>query len=380
MDRVRVLYDSTCFVQAYGGVSRYYCEMIRNLPKDVEAIIPLKETVNKYLQEEPFNIPEMKVSVHDFVRKYFNGWYMPGVSYLYIIASFILPGFLSSGEKLNRKLLQKHIEDLDFDIYHVTGPNYYNKAWRRVKGKKPIVVTVHDLIFDKIVKDKRVIKGRRELLNAADAIIAVSEYTKSEIISFYGIDEAKIKVTYHGASMMPMAQKEDKGYLLYVGERGGYKNWAWFVRSVAPMIKEEELKLICTGKEFTKKEKKLLFELGIEDRVSARFVPNNEMRDVFAYASAFIYPSKCEGFGLPILEAWANGCPIVLSKASCFTEIARDAALYFNLDDEDGFRRSIRLAIGEKRDTLMQKGYEELSRFSWAKCAQNTFNVYKSVV
>lgn len=213
-------------------------------------------------------------------------------------------------------------------------------------------------------------------------IIAVSEYTKNEIISFYGIDEAKIKVIYHGASMMPMAQKEDKGYLLYVGERGGYKNWERFVRSVAPMINEEELKLICTGKEFTKKEKKLLFELGIENRVSARFVLDNEMRDVFAHASAFIYPSKCEGFGLPILEAWANGCPVVLAKASCFTEIARDAALYFNLDDEDGLRRSIRLAIGEKRATIIQKGYEELSRFSlaWAKCAQNTMNIYKYVV
>ena len=377
---MRVLYDSTCFAQAYGGVSRYYCEMIRHLPKEVDAILPLRETVNKYLQEEPFNIPEMKVSVHDFVCKYFHGWYMPGVSYLYKIASFILPGFLSSGEKLNRKLLQRHTEDLDFDVYHVTGPNYYNKAWRKVKGKKPIVVTVHDLIFDKIVKDKRVIRGRRELLNAADAIIAVSEYTKKEIMSFYGIPDSKITVIYHGASMSLSAPKEDKGYLLYVGERGGYKNWEWFVRSVVSMLKDEGFKLICTGKEFTKKEKKLLFTLGIENRVSARFVPDNEMREVFAHASAFIYPSKCEGFGLPILEAWANGCPVVLANASCFSEIARDAALYFNLDDADGLRRSIKLALGEKRASLVQKGEAALSRFSWAKTAQNTMNVYKYVV
>ena len=377
---MRVLYDSTCFAQAYGGVSRYYCEMIRNLPKDVESIIPLKETVNKYLQEAPFNISEMKVSVHDFVRKYFNGWYMPGVSYLYKIASFILPGFLSSGEKLNRNILQKHIEELDFDVYHVTGPNYYNKAWRKVKGKKPIVVTVHDLIFDKIVKDRRTIMGRREILFAADSIIAVSECTKNDIVSFYGVDSKKITVVYHGSTWKPVASQLSGDYLLYVGQRWPYKNWDWMIRGVANYLKENNIKLLCVGNEFTNKERLLLEKLKIKENVIAQNVTDGELQKLYASAIAFVYPSRYEGFGLPILESWTCGCPVILSDASCFPEIAKDAAVYFSLDDTIGLLRAISEVQSPNRAILKEKGYAASLLYSWSKCAEETRKVYEKIV
>ena len=378
--RMKVLYDSSCFFQSYGGVSRYYCEMIKRLPNDIDVILPMKETVNKYLQEQPFNIPEMRASVHDFVRKYFHGWYMPGVSYLYKFVSRCFPRVFPAGENLNSQILKEHIVDLDFDIYHVTGPNYYNKSWRKVRGKKPIVVTVHDIIFDKIIKDQRVIKGRRELLNVADAVIAVSEYTKNELMTFYDVAASKIKVIHHGTSLQASMPKEDKGYILYVGQRGGYKNWDWFIKAISPLIKNDGFSLICTGSDFTQKEKRILSQLGIMDRVSARFVPDDEMKELFSHTSTFVYPSECEGFGLPILDAWACGCPVVLPRWSCFPEVARNGAAYYNLNDAEGMRQSIRLASKEGRMSLIENGYSELLRFSWDKCAADTFSVYKSVV
>ena len=192
---MRVLYDSGCFAQEYGGVSRYYCEMIKRLPNDIEAIIPLKSTINRYLQQAPFEMPKMRYSVHDFVRGCLGGRYIPGVSHLYGVLSNILPQKFPSGEKANSLELKSAVNAGEFDVYHVTGPNYYNPLWRKVR--KPVVVTVHDLIFDKIVRDRRVVRGRRNLLAAAKAIIAISEYTKSEIISCYGVDEEKVRVVYH---------------------------------------------------------------------------------------------------------------------------------------------------------------------------------------
>lgn len=377
---MKVLYDSTCFSQEYGGVSRYYCEMTRRLPEGIKAVIPLKQTVNRYLQAEPFFVPRMKGSVHDFVRERLHGWYMPGVSCLHRVLSFISPKMFPSGERINRQAIEQAVAGGDYDLYHVTGPNYYDKLWKKVKARKPIVVTVHDLIFDKIMKDRRVIRGRRGLLGTADAIIAVSEFTKNEIVEFYGVRPEKIFVVHHGITFKVEAPVGDKGFLLYVGQRRGYKNWEWFVRAVAPLMIESGLRLVCTGNAFATKEERLLKSLGIRELSTAQFVADKDMPRLYAEATAFVYPSECEGFGLPILDAWACGCPVVLSRSSCFPEIARGAASYFDLGDENGLREAIRQVQGEFRAAWAKKGFAELTRFSWEQCAMLTAEVYKSVV
>ena len=375
---MRVLYDSSCFAQEYGGVSRYYCEMIKRLPNDIEAIIPLKSTINRYLQQAPFEMPKMRYSVHDFVRGCLGGRYIPGVSHLYGVLSNILPQKFPSGEKANSLELKSAVNAGEFDVYHVTGPNYYNPLWRKVR--KPVVVTVHDLIFDKIVRDRRVVRGRRNLLAAAKAIIAISEYTKSEIISCYGVDEEKVRVVYHGPTFTGTRKSFDGGYILHVGGRTGYKNWKWFVKAIAPLMRDLGLRLICTGSEFSVAERSWLVEHRVLDLSTSRFVEDLEMPDLYAHASAMVFPSECEGFGLPILDAWTFGCPVVLSHASCFPEIARDAAAYFELDDDEGLRQAIRSVLGENRHLFADKGFAELPRFSWERCAEETADVYRSVV
>ena len=157
---------------------------------------------------------------------------------------------------------------------------------------------------------------------------------------------------------------------------GGYKNWGWFLRAVAPML-EETLELLCTGEPFTGEERALIRRLGVEKWVRQEYVSDEEMLRLLAHAAAFVYPSRYEGFGMPILDAWAVGCPVVLSRASCFPEIGGDAAEYFELDDAKSLIAAIERA---KEGKTVEKGRQRLKDFSWEKCAAETAAVYRKVV
>ena len=192
----------------------------------------------------------------------------------------------------------------------------------------------------------------------------------------YGVDEKKVTVVYHGVEKVEKVERVEKGaYLLYVGRRGGYKNWDWMVEAVAPLLKDG-MKLVCTGLPFSGEERRLLKRLGIADCVEQRTVSAADFPALYASAAAFVYPSRYEGFGLPILDAWAAGCPVVLSRASCFPEIGGDAAEYFELDDA----KSLRAAIGRaKEKKTVEKGRQRLKGFSWEKCAAETAAVYRRI-
>ena len=376
---MKILYDNGAFCQTYGGVSRYYAEMMRRLPDDCKPVLTMSSTYNRYLQVAPYSLPPMRQSVHDFVRDYCGGRYWPGVSYMYRALATMFPRRFPSGERENAILLDSAIAKCDFDVFHVTAPNYYGKEWEKVVGQKPIVTTVHDLVFDEIYHDKRTIRGRQDLFAAASAIIAVSQHTKERVIERYGVPEGKITVVYHGVEKVEGVERveevERNAYLLYVGRRGGYKNWDWFLRAVAPML-GETLGLVCTGDPFTGAEQALIERLGVKKWVRQEYVSDAEMLRLLAHAAAFVYPSRYEGFGMPILDAWAVGCPVVLSRASCFPEIGGDAVEYFELDDAKSLVAAIERA---KERKTVEKGRERLKGFSWEKCAAETAAVYRRV-
>lgn len=377
---MKILYDNGAFCRAYGGVSRYYAEMMRRLPDDCQPVLAMSSTYNRYLQAAPYSLPRMQQSVHDFVRDYCGGHYWPGVSYLYRALATVFPRRFPSGERENDHLLDEAIAKGDFDVFHVTAPNYYGKEWKKVVGQNPIVTTVHDLVFDEIYHDKRTIRGRQELFAAASAIIAVSQHTKERVIERYGVPEEKITVVYHGfegleGERFGGLEGEGSAYLLYVGRRGGYKNWDWFLRAVAPML-GESLGLVCTGESFTGEEQALIGRLRVKKWVRQEYVSDEEMLRLLAHAAAFVYPSRYEGFGMPILDAWAVGCPVVLARASCFPEIGGAAAEYFELDDAKSLLAAIERA---KKRMTVEKGRERLKDFSWEKCAAETAAVYRKV-
>lgn len=344
---MRVLFDDLGLREPYGGVSRYFTELANHFPQDIEPVFAVKETRNKYLLDRGF--PRSRQTVHDFIDTYLGGHIFPGVSQLHRLLARVFPRRFSSDWLINERYFIDLINRGDIDVVHLTAPHEYGNVWRKLVGKIPFVITVHDLIKPILPRD---------IVEAAAHIIAVSQATKDELVSHYGVSKRKVSVIYHGyilPSEQSCAPIIDGRYVLYVGKKEGYKNFAWLEQVLSPILLEEDLSLVCTNGKYT----------------------DHELQSLYRHASAFIFPSRQEGFGLPILEAFANECPVLLSDIPIFREVAGDAAKYFKLDDEVDFRDNL-LATLDNKD-LAKKGWLRLEEFSWDRCAEQTAKIYRSL-
>jgi len=133
---------------------------------------------------------------------------------------------------------------------------------------------------------------------------------------------------------------------------------------------------------FTKNETALLKERGIEDKVSCKFAAEDEIEDLYARAIVFVFPSFYEGFGIPMLEAFSAGCPVIASNGGSLPEIGGDAAVYFDPRSVDNMRSTIEnvLLSPALQKELTIKGTEQAKIFSWDRCVNGTVQVYKSLI
>lgn len=385
---MKVLFDELGFAQTHGGVSRYFAEMIKRLPEDIEWHIAAKTTKNVYLHAEPFNVPFMTRSFADFAAKIQPRCLGRSFVRLYQLFGRFLPKALAFDEAINRREFLKSLKDDAFDLLHITDPHPRWNTWNRVIGRKPIVVTIHDLIPEIFFPHDFLIKRmRRRLLNDANHVIAVSENTKKDIIKFYGTDPNKISVVYHGCLPAMMPAKIDfnppKHYMLYVGQRTYGKNYELFRDVAIDLLKEDrDLELFLTGEPLTPSEQYPYRVAGVLGRVRQRFLSDPEMRYVFAHASVFVCPSRYEGFGIPILDAFSAGCPTVLSDASCLPEVGGDAALYFRVDDGADMKSKIRKVLDDSALAagMREAGIRRVREFSWERSANETAAIYRSVL
>lgn len=382
---MKVLFDNLGFEdQAFGGVTRYFTEIISHFPSEVEAVLPIVETSNVYLQAAPFRIPAARWSFQRFFpRSTFRGKHLS-----FKILSRLLSPFVAGCEIKNRRLFRTILETGDFDILHLTRAHMYGRSWLHAVGKKPIVVTIHDLIPDKIQGLKRFQRERRRILPFVTQFIAVSGNTKSDLVSEYGVDPDRIDVVYHGPSEIQTATPAKSPvlpahYILFVGGRGGYKNFEFFVKAIAPWLRNRPaMKLVCTGSPFKPSERKMLVDKGLFEQCEARFFPTEAIPSLYGNAFAFVFPSIYEGFGIPILDAFRAGCPVLLNRTSCFPEIGGEAALYFeNGNDESLVRQLVRLEREpDLRNELREKELQRIKAFSWTKAAKETARSYRKAL
>lgn len=353
----KILYDHQIFInQKYGGISRYFYELIKNsqdlyLPEVSGAFFE-----NEYLESLP------KFNKNFPINTNFKGKHR-------II------------KKLNLIASLQEISKSDFDVLHST---YYDLYYLK-KIKKPLIITVHDMITEIFLRyfyANTEIKNKRILMEKADKIIAVSQNTKNDILNIYPeIDDSKIKVIYHGNSFAISDNVyEKKNYILYVGTRWGYKNFDLFVNAVSSVLIKYDLNLICTGSPFTEEENALFKKSGIENKVINEFVSENELKKLYEEAICFVYPSLYEGFGIPILEAFASNCPCLLSNTSCFPEVAGDAAEYFDPQSIEDIRNAIEKVVSSTtmQNEMILKGKTKLQEYSWKKCAEEHAKVYNA--
>jgi len=283
---------------------------------------------------------------------------------------------------INRNNANKKINVGDYDIIHST----LYEPYIIKKAKNPVVITVHDMIHEIFpeyfgVNDNYSIK-KKVMIMEADKINVDSKTTKDDILKFFPEVEKKISVIYLGCSLKVLDTYKEKGdYILFTGQRGGYKNFINFIEAVAPLLCKYNLRLLCTGNPFSQNETALLKERGIEGKVSCIFAAEREIEDLYATAIIFVFPSLYEGFWIPLLEAFSVGCPVIASNGGALPEIGGDAAVYFDPNSVDNMRSTIEnvLLSPSLQKELVIKGREQVKKFSWDRCVKETVQVYESL-
>jgi glycosyltransferase involved in cell wall biosynthesis len=229
--------------------------------------------------------------------------------------------------------------------------------------------------------------GKHDACKSASAIFAISERTKRDLLDLYpDLDGQRVVVTPLAVDtnfFRANARGEDDSSLLFVGSRHTYKNFSVFAEAAAILLSEDpSLRVVCVGGGPLLPDEIAPFRArNVDSRISQRNASDSELAGYYRRARAFVFPSLYEGFGLPILEAFACACPVVLSNASCFPEVAGDAGEYFDPTSADSLLEALRRVLGDAqyRAELRRRGTLRLSDFTWDETARRTANIYRSL-
>jgi glycosyltransferase involved in cell wall biosynthesis len=232
-------------------------------------------------------------------------------------------------------------------------------------------------------------------LKRSEHIIAVSVSTKADLVHRLGIHEDRITVIYngvdHGVFRPVLGSRFDFPYILYVGSERPRKNLGMLLESFAILRRESSpipgLRLVKVGlpgrtDEFRQTTISEIGRLGLNNEVIfAEYVCDKDLAAYYSSALALVMPSLYEGFGLPIVEAMACGCPVLSSNSSSLPEVAGDAALFFDPHDSQQLAQLICGLVAEPslRHELRRKGFHRVQQFSWERTAYATLQVYREV-
>lgn len=377
---MKLLFDYQAFeMQRIGGVSRSYAKLISHLRDNgVSYKIGLKESDNTYLKLSGLKPLHYTHDKYFGGKKKFKG--QRTLSRMLMRATGHGDDYLHINQEYCIKLLKRQ----QFDIFE---PTFFDPYFLPYLNGKPFVLTVHDMIPELMNYDHPQAELKKLLCPLATHIHVPSQNTKDDLIRILGIPSEKITVIPHGGPDTPPKREPilNCPYLLYVGARWSYKNFLPFIKDCAHIFSQcPELHVVCTGESFSNKEMKMLSEMGIEEHViSMQHVPEKQLQSLYQHATAFVYPSAYEGFGIPILEAFANGCPVMLNNASCFPEVAGEAAIYFDITKHGDFADhflSFYHSEQDVRQALIKRGKDRLQLYSWEKSAQKLTELYQSLV
>lgn len=270
------------------------------------------------------------------------------------------------------------------------------------KGKK--IVTVYDLFFmdfplltDRETRQNFTVRIKDSLLKA-DGIVAISEFTRNQLLERFPLDEKKVKAIYLGLDYEfhteVSAEEEEEvrkkfslppSFVLFVGAIEPRKNLLKLIEALKIVHeKHQKTLLVIVGREgldYNNLEKKI-GQLELQDWVRMMgYLPDAEVKIFYRLASVFAFPSLCEGFGLPLLESMASGLPVATSKTSALPEVARDAALYFHPEDPEDIADKLILALQDEelRKTLRERGKKRALDFDWHTTAAETLSFYEQL-
>ena len=370
---MKVLFDSQIFeLQRHGGISRYVTELavamaaLRDGQAQVQARVLAPLHVNTLLAASPAPTAG-------------PAWAVPGwpARLRQPLAAAWSAAWLALGPP---------------DVLHAT---YYGRH-RRPRGTGRLVLTVHDMIHELFPGDvgphDDTAALKRAAVAAADHVICVSDRTRSDLCRLYGLPSERISVVPHGVRGLPAGDgpppvPPGAPYLLHVGARGGYKNFALLLHTLAasPRLRNTFRVVAFGGGPWTAAERDLIARSGLGDGSVLQVAGGDDVLSaLYRHAACLVVPSRYEGFGMPLLEAMAHHCPVVSANSGALPEAGGPAADYFDADAADAVDQlaaSVERAVGSpaRRAELLQLGAARAAQFTWERAARQTLQAYHRV-
>ncbi|MFG0261450.1 MAG: glycosyltransferase family 4 protein [Novipirellula sp. JB048] len=366
---MRVLFEGAILeILRCGGIARYFTELINRLPETTAPILLGPES-----PAEGFTHPRLR---YEAVRT------QPPLRFLRKLWHPAQHG------KIARRIEQQHA-----DLIHWT---YYRGLCRRPIQRSgiPTVVTVYDFIheaFPDTDPSGRTLAMKARAIEIADHICCISQTTYDELCERYPSAASRASITPLGSGLadVPSAplphELAGAPFVLFVGRRGGYKNFAVLWQAWQKIKhRTPELKLVLVGPAMKPRERTAL-GWSAEDARTQLYAAADDalLKTLYQHCAAFVFPSQMEGFGLPVLEAMINGAPVFASSCAALREVAGTAGYFFDPNDADTLA-DLLIAAGNDaiadRDSRIDQGYRRAAQFTWEQTAAKTLAVYESLL
>jgi glycosyltransferase involved in cell wall biosynthesis len=364
---MKILYDGQIYAaQPAGGINRYFSNIIDRLPCDAYPTLTTTYRRNK------LNYP-----THPNLRLQEYRGFRP--------------------HRISHRVCARYFRWLgDQTAYDIQHPTYYDRLTEESfnQTRQPLVITVYDMIHelfaDTIDPEGYTIQLKREAIAAADAILCISQSTKTDLLKYFPQVESKTIVTHLASEFSRDWAYGDESvpthpYFLYVGGRTKeYKNFDTLLVAFSKVASvHANISLCVVGSTFNGSEQQQIAELKLTDRLQHyQYATDMHLAKLYRCAQAFIYPSLYEGFGIPPLEAMACGTIVIAADSSSIPEVVGDAGILFP-PKAVGDLADIMLSVLDspsERDRLIAKGFDQCQQFSWDKTAKATVNVYRSLL
>lgn len=303
-----------------------------------------------------------------------------------------------NAEKQNKVFLTRYINPYISDIQDKF--IFISSYYRTCRNKNAFNVTiVHDFTYEYyfkgLAKKIHFIQKKKAVENS-DLIICISHNTKKDLLKFFpNIEEKKINVVYNGVSEVYNRINIDKDFsiispnlyylnskknILFVGQRGGYKNFDKVVEAFT--VLDENYHLLIVGIPFNNDEIKLIKKFNLKEG-SYTILENISMENlnlVYNFADVLVYPSSYEGFGIPIVEAMKTGLPVIAYNSSSIPEVLGNAGVLLDYLTPNHILSAIKsLEDINFRDEIVKKGFKQASLFSWDKTFNQYFHLFQKL-